>query len=62
MVKSRFRCLALCECLVYAESERDAVHVLSNEIEDHVITVGDLVRLEVSRLGPGITVTGAKTE
>jgi hypothetical protein len=39
--------IAVCECRVSAENEREAIHTLSRGIEDHVTSAGVLKRLSI---------------
>ena len=49
--------MAVCECKITAESERDALIALSRGIEDCVVANGEVRRLAVMKAGAKI-ITG----
>ena len=50
--------IAICECRISAESEREAIHALSRGIEDHVISTGALKRLSIRKICGGVDIGG----
>ena len=54
--------IAICECRISAENEREAIHSLSRGIEDHVTDSGVLKRLSVRKICGGVDIGGMVEE
>lgn len=50
----RYNLIAICECGIDAKNEHEALCLLSNRIEDCVVSSGTVHRLKVVQAGPGI--------
>lgn len=54
--------IAICECRISAENEREAIHSLSRGIEDHVTSAGVLKRLSIRKICGGVDIGGMVEE